>query len=73
MLEHLKPYRWSSHGGSAATNPTTIHEDAGSILGPTQRVKDLVLLWLWLWRRLAAAAPIQPLAWELDMPLKRQK
>ena len=24
---------------------------------------DLALLWLW--RRLAAAAPIQPLAWEL--------
>ena len=26
-------------------------------------LKDLV--WLWLWRRLAAAAPVQPLAWEL--------
>ena len=25
---------------------------------------DPVLLWLWLWRRLAATAPIQPLAWE---------
>ena len=24
------------------------------------------LLWLWLWCRLAAAAPIQPLAWELS-------
>ena len=36
---------------------------------------DLVLLWLW--RRLAAAAPILPLAWELTYPvgvaLKRKK
>ena len=28
------------------TNPTSIHEK-GLILGPTQWVKDLVLLWLW--------------------------
>ena len=25
---------------------------------------DLALLWLWLWRRLAAVALIRPLAWE---------
>ena len=37
---------------------------------------DPVLLWLW-WRLLAAAAPVQPLAWELpyaaSVALKRQK
>ena len=26
---------------------------------------DLDLAWLWLWHRLAAASPIQPLAWKL--------
>ena len=44
-------------------NPTSIQEDVGSIPGLTQRVKDLALLWLW--HRLAAVAPIPPLAWEL--------
>ena len=59
--------------------PTSISEDAGSIPAPAQWVKGSALLgaavshrhgsdpeWLWLWRRLAAAAPIQPLGWELS-------
>ena len=53
----------SSCCGSAVTNPTIIHEDDRWITGLTQRVKDLALLWLW--RRPAAAALIQPLAWKL--------
>ena len=53
----------SSHCGSVVTNPTIIHEDGGLISSPTQWSKDPALLWLW--RRLAAVALIQPLAWEL--------
>ena len=66
----------SSHGSSAVTNPTIFHEDVGSIPGLTQGSglavscgvgcrcgSDSALLWLW--RRPAAVAPIQPLAWEL--------
>ena len=43
-------------------NPTSTHEDSGSIPGLVHWVKDLVFLWLW--RRPAAIAPVWPLTWE---------
>ena len=43
-------------------NPTGIHEDVDLIPSLAQWFKDPMLLWLWL--RLAAVAPIRPLAWE---------
>ena len=44
-------------------NPTSIHENLSSIPGLAQLVKEPSLLQLWC--RLAPAAPIRPLAWEL--------
>ena len=40
----------------------SICEDGDSVPGLAQWVKDRALLWLWC--RLAATAPIGPLAWE---------
>ena len=53
----------SSHHGSQVVNPTSIHEDAGSIPGLPQRVGDPVLpqavaASLRLWHRLTAVARI---------------
>ena len=36
-------HHWSSHCGTVETNMTSIHEDAGSIPGFAQWVKDVVL------------------------------
>ena len=47
-----------SHCGSVAMNPTSVHEDMGSILGLTHWVKDPGCLWLWC--RLAAALQFDP-------------
>jgi len=70
------------------TNPTGNHEVVGSIPGLAQWVKVAVNCGvgcrrssdptlLWLWRRPAAKAPIQPLAWEpphaVHAALKKQK
>ena len=47
-----------SHCGLAETNLKSIREDAVSIPGLTQRVKDPALLWLW--GRPAATTPVRP-------------
>ena len=75
MKPPLKPKIRSSHCGAAETNPTSIHEDEGSIPGLAQWVRDLALLWLWY--HPAAVVPALPLAWELSFAggvvLKKQE
>ena len=58
IFYQLKLLLGSSRRGTAERN----HEVLGSIPGLTQWIKDVALLWLWL--RLAATAPIRPLALE---------
>ena len=66
LCVHLLNLDNSSYCGIAETNLTRIHEDADSIPGLPQWVKDPVLLWC----RPAAIALIQPPAWK---PPKKKK
>jgi len=44
-ITEIKTWSWSSHHGSAVMNPTSIHEDMGSIPVLAQWVKDTALPW----------------------------
>ena len=66
-LQNQSPHRQKeTHTGNACrgsgeTNPTRIHEGEGLIPGLQKQLGNPALLWLWC--RLAAVAPIRPLAW----------
>ena len=75
--EVKKNWGWSSRSGTAETNLIRNNEVAGSISGLAQWDKSSIAMncgvgrshgsdprLLWLWCRMAAAAPIQPPAWE---------
>ena len=70
-----KRIKGNSCCGSAGYEPDSYPQDVGLIPGLAQWIKGLV--WLWLWRRPAAAALIRPPAGELryaaGVTLKKEK